>query len=138
MRRMLALSAALALLAACAGVESRIKKHRAAFDASAPDVQEKIRQGRADVGFTREQAAIALGRPDRVYTRKTADSEQEVWSYGRGGGARPSIGFGFGVSGGGPGFYGGGVGVEQGWDPGERLRLAFENGRVVSVEDKRR
>ena len=36
------------------------------------------------MGFTSEQAVMAIGKPDRVYTQKTAASNQEVWEYGVG------------------------------------------------------
>ncbi len=126
-----------AALAACSTVSSRIKSHQAAFDASTPEVQEKIRQRQADIGFTQEQVAMALGRPDRTYTRKTATSTQEVWAYGsRGGGS--SLGFGFGMFGGGSSMYSGGVGINSGDSYDEdRVRIVFENGSVVSVENRK-
>lgn len=123
-----------AALAACQTPQSRIKKNQAAFDAYPPEIQRAIREGRVEVGFTAEQAMIALGKPDRVYTSKTAASSQEFWEYGIG---RSSVGFGFGMStmGGGSG-YGTGVGVNTSdlGDPRARVRVAFENGKVVSVE----
>lgn len=126
------------VLAACAGPESRIKKHRAAYDAWPPAVQTAVRDGRAEVGFTREQVETALGRPERVYSRKTADAEQEIWAYGARG-ARPSVGLGFGV---GSGGFGGGVGLGVGTDDSawrdERERVVFAGGVVVSVEKRDR
>ena len=124
-----------AALAACQTPQSRIKKNQAAFNSYPPEIQHSIREGRVEVGFTAEQALMAHGKPDRVYTSKTAFSAQEFWEYGGSGGT--SVGFGFGMSsmGGGSG-YGTGVGVSSS-DAGNtrvRVRLVVENGRVSSVE----
>jgi hypothetical protein len=138
--RLAAAAVIAAALAACAGPRSRIKKHQADFDSYPPAVQQKIRAGQVDVGFTDQQVSLALGRPDRVYSRKTATSQQEVWAYG-GGGYGPQIGFGLGMgSGAGPGFYSGGIAVasDPSIDRGERVRVVFENGTVVAVESRRK
>ena len=65
-----------AALAGCAGPRQRIKKHQAEFDSYTPEIQQKIRAGQVDVGFTDRQVALALGRPDRVYSRKTASADR--------------------------------------------------------------
>jgi hypothetical protein len=136
------LSAALivAALAGCAGPPQRIKKHQAEFDAYSPEIQQKIRAGQVDVGFTDRQVALALGRPDRVYSRKTTTADQEVWAYG-GGGPGPRVGIGLGIgAGAGPGFYSGGLSVasEPDIDRGERERVVFQNGVVIAVESRRK
>lgn len=120
---------------ACAGPRSRVKKHQAEFDAYPPAVQRKILDGQVDVGFTDRQVALALGRPDRIYSRKTAGGQQEVWAYGVGAGPRVGVGFGFGGHMG-PGFYGSGIAVEPPVDRGARLRVVFQNGVVVAVESR--
>ncbi|MCX7671625.1 MAG: hypothetical protein N2439_16340, partial [Anaerolineae bacterium] len=71
----------LACAAGCATPESRIRKHRAAFEALPPDVQAGVRTGRIDIGYPKEAVLIALGEPDRRYIRKTAEGEVEVWAY---------------------------------------------------------
>src|SRR5258708_4829348 len=96
------------ILSACASPQSRIKRHQAEFDAYPTAVQQKIRDGQADVGFTSEQVALALGRPDRRYTRKAAAATQEVWVYGYGSGVT-SVGLGFGMASRGLSAFGGGV-----------------------------
>ena len=126
-----------AALAACAGPESRIRRHRAEFDSYPASVQQKIRDGQADVGFTKEQAALALGRPDRVYTSKSAGSEQETWVYGAGG-SGPRVGLGFGMMSGGPVSMGTGIDIDPEADRGERLRVVFQDGAVVRVDLRRR
>lgn len=123
-----------AALAACQSPQSRIRKGQAAFDAYPPEVQAAVREGRVETGFTAEQARMALGKPGRVYSRKTASSDQEVWEYGGGGG--PSVGLGFGMSSmGGAGGYGTGVGLSTGAEETRpRTRVILEGGAVVAVE----
>jgi hypothetical protein len=128
-----------AALAACAGPASRIKKHQAEFDAYPSDVQKKIRAGQVDVGFTDQQVALALGRPDRIYTRKTETSQQEVWAYGGSYGSSVGVGLALGT-GGWPGYTSGGVVLDSGpgIDHGERTRVILQNGVVVSVESRQK
>ena len=127
-----------ATLSACQPPQSRIKKNQAAFDAFPPEVQQAIREGRAEVGFTSEQAVMAIGKPDRVYTQKTAASNQEVWEYGVVGGS--SVGLGFGMSSmGGASGYGTGIGLSSDvMDPRARMRVVMENGKVVGVERRKK
>jgi hypothetical protein len=134
MRPLLALAV---LLAACSSPASRIKKNQAAYDSWPPAVQESVKAGRADVGFTPDQVRVALGRPDRVYTRKTQEASQEVWAWGGGGGARTGVSFGFGSWGYGSGTSVG-VGVGSGGNdyPDDRVRVVFQDGRVLSVESR--
>ena len=73
--------AAMLALAGCATPESRIRKNPAAFDALSPEVQEAVRQGRVELGFPTVAVELALGKPDRIYTRQTETGTQEVWSY---------------------------------------------------------
>ncbi len=127
----------LAALAACASPASRIKAHQAAFDAYPPETQRNIREGKAEIGFTREQVTMALGSPGRRYTRMTAGVDEEIWVYGAGSSARPSLGIGFGM--GSYGMGGGvstGVGVESRDDGDARVRVVFRDGAAVSVENR--
>ena len=71
----------LCLMVGCASPAYRIKKNQAVFDQFAPDVQEQIRQGKVLVGFNPDMAMMALGRPDRKYSRTTADGVTEIWAY---------------------------------------------------------
>ena len=137
-RRWTAAALVAASLAACATPASRIREHQAAFDSYPRATQDKIRSGQVDIGFTQEQVAIALGRPDRRYTRKSAPGTREVWAYGGGSGGS-SVGFGFGMGSGGWGsHYSESLGVAFNGDAaGDRLRVVFENGVVVVVENGR-
>lgn len=122
-----------ALLSACSTPDSRIDSNRAAFDKFPADVQEKIRTGRVDVGFTPEMVRMALGEPARQLTRKTESGDVEVWMYADN---KPQLSFGFGV--GSVGRHSGvGVGMSTstgGYEPDEKIRVEFRNGRVESVE----
>jgi outer membrane protein assembly factor BamE (lipoprotein component of BamABCDE complex) len=69
------------LAAGCSTPESRIRKNQAVFDAFPPDVQENVRAGTIRLGYTQPMVAIALGRPDRVYTRTTEATNSQVWAY---------------------------------------------------------
>jgi hypothetical protein len=135
MKRTLGPIAALSLmLAACSSTpESRIGDQQALFDSFPPEVQQKIRAGQVDVGFTPDMARMALGEPERKYERTSGRGVSEVWAY-RDSQPTFSVGLG-GGSFGGSGGFGGGVGVATGGEsPEDRLRLVFENGKVASVE----
>ncbi len=68
-------------LAGCASPASRIKKNPELFASFPPEVQEKVRQGKIEVGFNSDMVTIALGAPDRTYTRSTAEGTAEIWAY---------------------------------------------------------
>lgn len=124
----------LAVLAGCQSLDSRISKNRAQFDTWPAAVQEKIRAGRVDIGFTPDQVRVALGEADRKYTRTTERGTAEVWAYFGGNGGF-SLGLGMGAARG-RSAYGAGVGydtITYGEDD-ERVRVIFENNAVASVE----
>ncbi len=77
----LLLPAALLILAGCATPESRIKKHPELFEALPVDMQESVSKGQINVGFTEDAVFLALGKPDRTYTRQTEAGTTEIWSY---------------------------------------------------------
>jgi hypothetical protein len=123
-----------ALLSACSTPDSRIDSNRAAFDQYPAAVQEKIRAGRVDVGFTPEMVRIALGEPKRTFNRKTETGEAEVWIYTD---SKPAISFGIGYSSGGYRSGGTGVGVATstgGREADEKARVEFRDGLVAAVE----
>jgi hypothetical protein len=133
LRVVLALSF-LALAAACSSVSSRISKNRAEYESWPMEVREKVAAGQVDLGFTPDQVRMALGDPERVATRTTADGQSEAWIYRK---DAPRIGIGFGI-----GSYSRssavGVGVSSGgWPlrPDESKRVVFEGGRVSAVEN---
>lgn len=97
---------ALALATGCSTVDSRIAKNREEFSSWPPAVQEKIVAGKIDLGFTPEQVLMALGEPDRRFTRTTADGTTAIWSY-RDRGPHVSFGLGLGLGGRRSAGYGG-------------------------------
>ena len=129
------------LISGCSTVNSRIAKHRAEFSTWPMAVQEKVAAGRIDVGFSTTQVLVALGEPDRVFTRTTADGTTEVWSYRDRG---PRIGFGIGVGGGSFGRSGGtfggvGIGMGGGYRDDEKLGVVFDRaGNVSAIETRER
>lgn len=123
---------AVILLAGCATVDSRIRKHQAAFDSWPAQVQATIRAERVDLGFTPEQVRVALGDPDRVFMRKTKEGEAEVWAYYDRG---PRFSLGLGVGSGGYSSVGGGVVYDRQYDRiDDAVRVVFEGGVVTAVE----
>jgi hypothetical protein len=135
------LSLATLLAAGCSTVDSRIAKNRDAFNTWPPAVQDKVVQGKIDIGFTAEQVRVALGEPDRVWTRTTADGTSQVWSYRDRG---PRFGFGVGVGMGSFGHRGGsfgsiGLGTGTGYHDDEKMGVVFDpSGRVSSIETRER
>jgi len=126
----------LCLAAACASTpEKRINAHAKEFAAYPQDVQEKIRAGEVAAGFTEEQTAMALGKPDRRYEETTDAGKSEVWAYSERQ-SKPGVGLGIGMGIGGGGPVGAGVSVggstEQVVD---RVRVYFSQGRVTRVEE---
>jgi hypothetical protein len=121
----------LLLLAACSTPESRARKHKELFDTYPPEIQQRIKSGEVDVGFTADMVLMALGKPSRKTMRTTAQSAQEIWTYGDSG-VRPGVGVSIGG-----GSYGGFGGVSVGSEGGayrDRASIVFEGGKVVAVE----
>ena len=129
-----------ALLAGCVSTpESRIARNPGVFTTFPAEAQAKIRQGRIDVGFTRDMVKMALGAPRLIHTRTTAAGETEVWTY---------MGVTFSTTTqpvGGTYLYRDAAGFERradgsGWiDVQERteyptLRVEFEDGKVKAIE----
>jgi hypothetical protein len=137
----IALIAAALTFTGCSTVDSRIAKNREAFNSWPSAVQSKVVQGQVDVGFTPDQVRVALGEPDRVFTRTTADGTSEIWGYRDRG---PKFSFGVGVGMGSFGRHGGsfgGVGINTGggYLDDEKMGIVFDrNGRVSSIETRQR
>lgn len=129
------------VVAGCSTVDSRIADNRAAFNTWPPAVQDKVVLGQIDVGFTTEQVRVALGEPDRVFTRTTADGTSQVWSYRERG---PRFGFGIGIGTGSFGHRGGtfggvSMGTGGGYHDDEKLGVVFDpSGKVASIETRQR
>lgn len=66
----------------CSTPASRIKKNPELFNQLPAEVQTNVLAGRIDVGYSRDAVTLALGDPQRRYTRITLDGKNtEVWSY---------------------------------------------------------
>ena len=79
--RALLLTTALLAAAGCATPANRIEKNLAMFNTFPTEIQETIRSGRIGIGYTPSMVYIALGHPDRRYTRQTAGGQAEIWVY---------------------------------------------------------
>ncbi|MDB6169093.1 MAG: hypothetical protein JWM88_1957 [Verrucomicrobia bacterium] len=126
----------LLLAAACSSPDSRIGGNHALFDSWSPAVQEKIRAGRIDVGFTSDMVRVALGDADRKATRTTARGTEEVWVYFDHG-PKFSIGVGMGASHGSTAYGGAMVVGDNGFADNEVMRVILAGDRVVAIETRR-
>ena len=129
MRTTAFLAAICVALGACSTPAARIKKDPDRFNSYPPQAQNEIRAGKVDVGFTQEMTRMALGAPDRVYRRTTAQGDSVVWAYTQRGIETGSVYLD-------PGQNAGGVpqGTIVTQPAEERLRVVFEDGKAVSIE----
>lgn len=131
-RLLFALVAAL-LIAGCSSTpDQRIAQNAAAFAQFPPDVQQNLRAGRVDVGYSESMVRIALGEPAQRFDRVDATGRTDVWVYRRN---APRFSFGFGV--GSVGRHSAtsvGVSTATGYADDEALRVEFQQGRVTRIE----
>lgn len=112
--------------------DKRISKNPEVFQEWPVAIQEKVRSGQVDLGFTPEQVKMALGAPDRTFTRTNNDGTTEIWAY-RDRGPRFSFGVGLGF-GGGNTAVGTGISTTTGYREDEKLHVLFTGGRVSAIE----
>ena len=67
--------------AGCSTPETRIRENPEIFNRLNPEEQELIRQGKVGIGFDKEMVKLAVGEPDRIWTRTDANGSSESWSY---------------------------------------------------------
>lgn len=72
---------ALGMLAGCSTPEHRISQNPEAFSKLSANDQQLIREGKVAVGFSPEMVKLALGEPDKIYTRTDVNGMSEAWSY---------------------------------------------------------
>jgi hypothetical protein len=125
----------LMLAMSCATTDSRIAKRQTEFNSWPPDVQEKVRAGKVELGFTQEMVRVALGDPDRVISRTTERGISEGWVY-RDKGPHFSFGLGLGSAHGSTAM-GAGMRVGDDFREDEKVRVMFENGKVSAIETPR-
>lgn len=76
-----ALLCGLVLSAGCTTPAGRIKRNPGLFASFPPEIQENVKQGKIEIGYDRDMVYIALGDPDRRYSRRTSAGDVEVWAY---------------------------------------------------------
>jgi outer membrane protein assembly factor BamE (lipoprotein component of BamABCDE complex) len=135
-----ALAAAVATvgLAGCSTVDSRIQQNPGLFASLSPAQQALVKQGKVGVGMDEPTVRLALGDPDRVTIRTSAQGEMRVWhyvTYENNGVILYS------------GYYHRWWGL-NGWGdypyymdyparrPHDYFRVEFQNGRVVAIEQE--
>ncbi len=70
-------------LAGCASPEARINRAPESFARLSPEQQALVKQGRVGIGFDGDAVQLAVGKPDRIWSRTDASGTSEVWSYTR-------------------------------------------------------
>ena len=68
-------------LAGCASPDARIKRAPEIFARLTPEQQALVKEGRVAIGFDTDAVMLAVGTPDRKWTRTDAAGTHEVWSY---------------------------------------------------------
>jgi hypothetical protein len=81
MHRLFALASLTLLLGGCSTINSRIEEKSAAFSALDADIQNKIRLGRVEVGYSPDLVYIALGTPDERLNKTAKIGTTETWIY---------------------------------------------------------
>lgn len=125
-------------LVGCAtGPSSRIKQDPETFERFPADVQENIRLGEIDIGYSKEMVEMALGEPNRVVSRRQEGREERVWIYTR---SAPRFGLSLGTaygtgSGGRSTGVGAGVGTRRDQSE-ETMRVVFFEGEVTGIEKR--
>mgnify|MGYP006294301461 CR=1 FL=1 len=134
----LIVSAAL-FLAGCATPQARIQRNQQMYASFPPEVKRTVREGKIELGYTRDMVYIALGSPDRRYERVTDAGTVEVWAYTdteltharvHRAGWWPWWGPWYG-----PDPYYGSVAVPREY---EELRVEFRDARVTAIERAQR
>jgi hypothetical protein len=128
------LSTAVALVwLGCSTTGARIEQHREAFDSYPEGVQQNLRNGVIEVGYTPEMVLIALGEPSRKVDVATDDATAQVWTWTH---QAPGVS----LSLGGWNALGSHVALGSGMtvsDPGQREEVAiveFRHGLVHRIE----
>jgi hypothetical protein len=142
-------------LAGCSTPDTRIRDNPEAFARLNPDQQAMVRAGRVGIGFDMDAVKMALGDPDRITVRSTAQAQTQVWHYVE------YVYYDDGFIYPGPLYWGGGWGGRRGcggvggvwgvwggggwWGPYpdevpaqvyDRFRIEFQNGKVTSISQE--
>lgn len=127
---------------ACSTFESRAREKSDVFESLPSHEQKRLERGVIRVGDTEDMVYIALGRPDEKRAVDTADGRRDVWSYRSYWQEYAStewIGWHRSIVPGPRGFVifhePVTANIYRTHDE-ERIRVTFQNGRVVSVEQR--
>ena len=71
----------MAWFAGCASPDARIKRSPEVFARLTPEQQSLVKEGKVGIGFDADAVRLAVGKPDRVWTRTDSKGVNEVWSY---------------------------------------------------------
>jgi len=125
----------LSFLVGCSTPQTRIRSNPELFNNLPAGDQELIKQGKVAVGFTAEMVKLAVGEPDRIYTRTDAAGKNEVWVYtsysSRGGTMVYYSGF----------YHRHHPGMYPYWQDYndrevlERYKVMFQGGKVAAIEE---
>jgi hypothetical protein len=69
--------------AGCASPDARIKRSPEMFARLSPEQQALVKEGKVGIGFDAEAVQLAIGKPDRIWTRTDAAGTNELWGYTR-------------------------------------------------------
>lgn len=138
-------AAAVLAVAGCSTVQNRIQEKSAVYNALDPNTQAKIAHGDIDLGFTPDMVYMALGNPDVRREAVTTSGRTETWIYrSYYDGYDPMFGYGhfhrwyaydpyFRRH----RFYWAPSAVEVTEYAEDDVRVTFQNGRVIAIDQAR-
>lgn len=71
----------LAFLAGCATPDARIKRSPEIFARLTAEQQALVKEGKVGIGFDADAVRLAVGEPDRKWTRTDESGTRELWIY---------------------------------------------------------
>ncbi len=115
--------------------QDRIMADKELYETFPSEIQNNIRNGVIEPGYTEEMVYMALGKPDHVRKRATDEDTEEVWVYLT---RRPLLSFGIGgTTGRHRSSIGTGMGVSTGGRQEQSMRVIFRDDKVHAVEKPR-
>ena len=125
-------------LAGCSATAGRIKRNPYLFATFPPEVQNNVRRGRIDIGYTKEMVSMALGWPQQIEEATGPGQDVEVWIYSTVTYAAPAPAPSSAWVADSPTSQGGpaGTGIPRNLarDQYESMRVEFRGNRVIGIE----